>query len=109
MPKTIRLSAEYECHPLWRTRGSGEDNFSPFDLPISKELAEGVEHWADEFEATYNRQDPASSGFKSPEELSRFTETGLLLARRLREELSDEWEVVYFNRDTRSREVIDRP
>ncbi|WP_075002083.1 hypothetical protein [Streptomyces qinglanensis] len=106
MTKTIRLAAEYECHPLWTSSDSGEENFAPSDLPISGQLSEDIEHWAEDYESTYDRDDPARSGFSTPEAEKGFTEEGLKLAHRLSRELAGEWVVKYFNPTTTSYEII---
>ncbi|GLV73986.1 MULTISPECIES: hypothetical protein [Streptomyces] len=107
MKRTVRLSAEYECYPVWVITEQGLDNVAPDSLPLSKQLIEDLNRWGDEYEATYNRDDPITSGFTSEAAEQRFVERGHRLARRLRDELDGTWCVSYFDQSTASHVEIE--
>ncbi|HHH1591716.1 TPA: hypothetical protein ACPZUF_000416 [Yersinia enterocolitica] len=93
--KTIKLMADYGCHPLWETTPNDFGDISPNELPISIELQDSLKRWADRFEAILNMDDPASSRFKSTSEEEMFIADGYELAQRLRDELGSEYEIIY--------------
>ncbi|MFE5125963.1 hypothetical protein [Streptomyces sp. NPDC056669] len=97
---TVRLSADYECYPVWVLTEHELDNVAPDSLPLSKQLIEDLDRWGDEYEATYNLDDPIASGFASEEAEQSFFERGHGLARRLRDELDETWRVSYFDQLT---------
>ncbi|MES4902375.1 MULTISPECIES: hypothetical protein [unclassified Streptomyces] len=102
MKRTVRLAADYECYPVWVVTEREVDNVAPESLPLSGKLAQDLDRWGDEYDATYNRDDPAASGFTSEEAEKSFAEQGQRLARRLRDELDETWIVSYFNPSTAS-------
>lgn len=87
--------ADYDCFPLWTHGGPGTVNLDPATLPITPELAAALLRWADEYDGTLDRDDPASSGFPDPAVENAFYERGAVLARRLAGELGRQ--VVYFD------------
>jgi hypothetical protein len=93
--KTVKLMADYGCFALWDE--DSVDNISPDELPISNSLRFRVHRWEEEFDATLNTQDPASSGFSSEAELRRFDQEGFDLCQCLRHELGIEYAVLYFS------------
>ncbi|MFV8808600.1 hypothetical protein ACNSPD_00655 [Yersinia enterocolitica] len=93
--KTIKLMADYGCHPIWGTTPNDFGDISPNELPISIELQDSLKRWADRFEAILNMDDPASSRFKSTSEEKMFIADGYELAQRLRDELGSEYEIIY--------------
>lgn len=104
--KTVRVAADYDCHPVWLRSDEGLDNIAPADLPVSRELQEDLERWGDAFDATLDRDDPMASGFRSPQDEEAFAARGAELARRLRRELGTGWQVTYFDlRDGRDTDV----
>ncbi len=92
-PRAIRLLADYDCWPLWEASPGRVDNIDPAHLPISEALGRDLAAWADRFDAILNRDDPAASGFDSPEQAAVFTADGVALAARLRLELGRGWSV----------------
>lgn len=93
----LRLMSDYNCYPLWEIRPSGARNVSPQEIPISDRLRQELLTWADQYDATLNREDPVSSGFVSQEAEEAFEEEGLRLWKALREELGESAEVSYFS------------
>lgn len=89
--------ADYECAPLWES-GADAYNVGPESLPISEGLQARLWRWADAYDATLNRDDPASSGFPTEAEGQRFIQHGRTLQRQLQAELGDGFEVTYFDR-----------
>ena len=58
-------------------------------------LKSSLEEWAKRYDAILNIDDPASSGFKNKEEEKLFIDDGYKSAQRLREELGNEYEIIY--------------
>jgi hypothetical protein len=87
---------DYDCYPLWLIRPNNElDNISPESLPISPDLAESLNHWAEEYDAILNEDDPASSDFATPDDERHFNEHGRQLAERLAREVGSGYKVIY--------------
>jgi len=101
----IRVMPDYQCYPTWQP-GADDYNVDPGKLPISKELADDLNAWADDFDATLVLDDPASSGFPDEAAENAFAERGARLARRLATELSGRYRVEYHNIRTGQRETI---
>ncbi|MEU4219021.1 nucleoside hydrolase [Actinoplanes sp. NPDC026623] len=93
----LRVLPDYHCWALWISGPDVYDNIAPDTLPLTAELAAGLDGWADEYTATLNDEDPKTSGFASPQEESRFIERGRDLARQVRAQLDDTWTVTYFD------------
>lgn len=95
----IRIMTDYHCHPLWATYPDGElDNVAPESLPISRQLANSLNHWADKFDSILNEDDPASSDFATPDDERSFNDQGRRLAERFAREVGSEYVVRYYDR-----------
>lgn len=92
---------DYECFPLWETLSDGSRNLSPDELPISAELKQRLRAWAQRYDETLRRDDPASSGFASEEQEHDFESEGLRLWSALRAELGALATVAYFSQKLR--------
>ena len=79
----LRLRPEFACWPLWDADTG--DNVSHYHIDISPDLAERIENWDDRFQLIYKDDDPASSGFASPEAEQAYIEEGRAIARELAE------------------------
>ena len=101
----ILVLPDYGSYPTWQP-GTDEYNIDPEKLPISQDLANELNVWGDEYDATLVQDDPISSGF--PEEASKnaFAERGARLARRLAAELAGHYRVEYHDICTGQRETI---
>lgn len=93
--KKIIIMSEYKCYPLWESKADGLANFEAYELDIPYKLAERIEGWGDQFESTYNIDDPVSSGFKTEDEKSRFVETGKVLMQELHTALGQDFMIEY--------------
>jgi len=93
----IRLMSDYNCYPLWKVGPSGVQNVDPRELAISASLAKELLNWADVYDATLRRDDPASSGFSSSEAENSFENEGVRLWKALIKELGESSEVTYFS------------
>lgn len=93
----LRLMPDYECFPLWEVRPDGVRNVDPGELGMSQQLRSELHEWSATYDATLCRDDPASSGFASPEQERAFEETGRRLWQALRVELGDDVELSYFS------------
>jgi hypothetical protein len=93
----IKVMAEYETFPLWQRDPSGTIDIDPATLPISSELAQEFLRWADVFDSTLNRNDPANSGFPDPGAEDEFYEQGQRLARRLVDDLAGRYAIEFFD------------
>jgi hypothetical protein len=89
--RVLRLSPEYQCHPLWEEQDSGLKNLDAEILPISDDLVQELKNWSALFESTYKGDEPALSGFKDFLSERRFVVAGLNLACRLMNELGDQY------------------
>lgn len=83
----LRLMPDYDCFPVWNDRGECLD---PATLRISASLRHDLLAWADVYDATLDRQDPARSGFASESQRRAFMAEGLTLQSRLERELGPE-------------------
>lgn len=97
MDRTIKLMADYGCHPLWAADGDGTRNVSPEELPLSVELSAALAAWARAFDATLNSDYPPDSGFRSAAEENDFDAEGHRLWAELRAQLGGAYRVVYFS------------
>lgn len=99
--RSIRVMVDWSSHPLWIFDPYSEladynyDPASP-ELGLSADLARDLTAWQNEWDATRNYDDLPSSAFPSDEAERRFDERGWELARRVRQEVNDEWDVTYF-------------
>jgi hypothetical protein len=96
---------DYQCYPTWRP-GADEYNVDPEKLAISQELADELNAWGDDYDATLVLDDPASSGFPDEAAENAFAERGAQLARRLAAELAGRCRVEYHDIRTGRRETI---
>lgn len=97
MPKKIRLMTDYGCYPLWWDEPDQVGDLDPESLPLSQEIIQRLYDWADAFDARLNLADPSDSPEVTPEEVERFEWEGLSLWKQLDQELSPDYEVVYFS------------
>lgn len=95
--RNLKLMPDYGCYPLWETLDSGLDNINPERLGISRDLAEALNHWACEYDAILNMDDPADSRFPSEESELRFESMGRHLFEALQRELGGKFTVSYFS------------
>ncbi len=94
MVKLVTLMADYYSSPLW-WRGDLAGNIALDELPLTEATRSRLQAWADQYDVTLNREDPASSGFPSQDEADAFVAQGYELLRDLRRELGPDYEVVY--------------
>ena len=92
--RVLKVSADYQCYPLWDATPGEFGNIDPRDLPISSELAVRLINWARRFDATLNEDDPVSSGFNSNEDEIEFCNEGRELEKLLQIELGVEYSVI---------------
>ncbi|HQT90273.1 MAG TPA: hypothetical protein PK677_17360 [Acidiphilium sp.] len=85
---------DYQCYPLWEASPGIVGNINPNDLPISKILAERLNKWASQFDATFDLEDPASSGFQNEYDRLVFRALGYELAKELGGELGQGYSVI---------------
>ncbi len=96
----LRLAPEYCCFPLWWNDGIQFGDLDPNELPLSPALVAELMQWSDTFDAIYNQDDFARSGFATLAEEQQFAEQGLILAQRLQAELGAEYQIEYTYRVT---------
>jgi hypothetical protein len=92
--KTIKLMADYYCHPLWHVSADEFGDIDPSDLPLSNELQAALGRWALTYDATLNMEAPQDSGFPSDALEESFKAEGRRLADCLRQELGNQYVVV---------------
>ena len=93
--RSLKLRANYECSPLWEQTEIGMDNVDPKDLPISQDLRNTLNAWAQRYDDTLNRNDPRRSGFPNPEAEAAFNVDGQALLDRLNAELGQEYGLAF--------------
>jgi hypothetical protein len=93
--RQFQVLVDYECFPVWRPEPASVENVDPATLPISQELAAALMRWAEEFDATLNREYPPDSGFPLERDRRAFLERGRHLAGRLARELGPGSRVTY--------------
>jgi hypothetical protein len=105
----IKIMADYFCSPVWHDGPYRRDaggavlpdpdlevgSIELDDVPVSDDLRDDLEAWADRFDATLDPDDPARSGFEGPEERAVFIADGMLLTARVQTELGQGWVVRY--------------
>lgn len=79
---TIKVMADHECFPLWQQNADGLANIDPGTLPIPPDLVRDLLAWADVFDRTLNRSDPANSGFPDTTAEATFYAEGERLVRQ---------------------------
>jgi hypothetical protein len=89
--RTIKVMADYQCHPLWDMSPGLYGDVDPNMLPISAKLKQQFADWARVFDKTLNMSDPANSGFKSAKAEAAFKAQGIQLAEQLQNELGDDF------------------
>lgn len=92
--RSIKLMADYYCHPLWHACGNEVGDIDPRDLPISSELQTALETWAVMYDETLDKEAPQDSGFLTEALELSFKAEGHRLARCLREELGEGYIVI---------------
>ncbi|HAZ44112.1 MAG TPA: hypothetical protein DDW76_03435 [Cyanobacteria bacterium UBA11369] len=102
----IKLMTDYFSHPLWGLDPDNIGDIDPKTLPLSQETIQRLEQWAASYNAILNQDDPASSGFESPQKEEAFEQEGIRLWLQIRQELPSNYEVWYFS-DRLQREVSD--
>ena len=96
--KKIKLMPEFCCDPVWYEEPDefGVTAIDLIDLPISKDLFKAILKWAKRYDAILDQNYPPDSEFKSPAEREAFIEDGSVLAKRLQEELGNDYNVTYY-------------
>lgn len=100
MPKNIRLRLEYGCYPLWDIDNPGNLRIENFD--ISDELKKRLNEWADKYNQWFDIDGVSDKTPRPPElrkvireEIAAFDREGASIWLDLREELGEEYQVVY--------------
>lgn len=93
----IKVMPDYESHPLWWDVESPKvGNIDPKEIGLSRELCDQLQGWADEYDATLNRDDPVASGFSSAGAQRDFVQKGRELAGLVAGELGEAASVRYW-------------
>jgi hypothetical protein len=95
MTKKLRLSADYQCWPLWRAGPDEVGEIEPQSLPLKPETIARLEKWAETFDSWMDFDDPTAEKEPSDEEVDAFEQEGLSLWKQLKQELGPGYEVVY--------------
>lgn len=92
--RVLKLMADYQCFPLWEASPGVVGNINPSDLPITELLQSRLMAWAEEFDKTLDMDDPAKSGFRTPQAQENFIKSGVELGQQLQDELGPEYSVL---------------
>ena len=94
MVRRIKLMADYTSEPLW-DMDPDEREIDPRSLPLRRETIHRLDHWAYIFDSILNMDDPASSDFQTEAEEEDWVQEGILLWKRLQQELGPEYKVYF--------------
>jgi hypothetical protein len=94
--RILKLTADYECWPLW-VDGGEIGNVDPADLPLTHRLRTDLMSWATAYDRTLSQTSPPDSGFATEADKSAWIDEGRRLADELRSQLGADWQVVYFH------------
>lgn len=89
----IKLMPDYECYPLWIYVDDLLENIHPNTLPISQNLANLILQWDEIYQATYDKANPANSGFANLENEIAFKTYGEKLKLKLTQELGTNYHI----------------
>lgn len=95
-PTTLKLMADYDCHPLWRVEEPMGD-VDPTSLPIPRQLVASLHEWAATYDKTLDRANPIRSGFQDAESARAFDADGRRLWRELQQLLGPGYRILYFS------------
>ena len=98
----VKVTADYECWPLWWDEAGRVGNVSPTELGLSDHLSSDLLAWASAYDATLNRNVPSLSGFASDDEERLFHEQGRRLAARVADELESGATITHIPHDEKS-------
>jgi len=92
----IKVMADYDCPPLWWDKAPRRVGpIMPEELGLPTELCADLLRWAEAYDATLVRDDPARSGFPSQEAEREFKDRGKVLALRVADALGGSATVRY--------------
>jgi hypothetical protein len=86
--RAIKVMADYDCHPLWALDEDLVGDFPPEDIGVSAELCRDLKEWAQSFNASLDRENPADT-LVTPEEHAAHEQKGRQLAIRIARERPD--------------------
>ena len=89
--RRLRVAVDYGAFSVWDLDGGGM--VDPETLPIDADLVARMQQWADRFDATLDRDDPAASKTPSGAWRRRFHLDGQALARALQAQLGPAYDV----------------
>jgi hypothetical protein len=92
---TLRLAKEYLAPPIFCSDPEEMGHVDLEDLPISDDLRLAIKIWNDEYQATFDSEYPAGSGFDTPEAEKNHVEIGVKLAEKLHVELGKTYLIEY--------------
>jgi hypothetical protein len=83
--KRIKVMADYDAHPLWALDENVYGDFPPEHLGLSPELTRDLNAWADAYQSSFGRDDPASSRWSEAQHAAHAAEARPLAVRLARE------------------------
>ncbi|MBD3342065.1 MAG: hypothetical protein GF353_23395 [Candidatus Lokiarchaeota archaeon] len=90
--------ADYFCWPLWYYKGTDKiGNIDPKKLNLKEKTIKLLEKWAEKFDSFIDIEEPNRDLEISKEELESFEKQGLMIWKRLKKELKEEYEVAFFS------------
>jgi hypothetical protein len=91
----IKLMTDYGAFPLWGMDRENVGSINPGALPLSDDTIADLMRWQAKWDAVYNAEDPAESGFVSKQEAAAFEQEGIRLWMQVRHELEPNYDVAY--------------
>lgn len=101
--KYVKVMADYCADPVWLKGSNGNLD----DLPISSCLRDRLRGWALFYDAFCQDYVPSEDREKPPFPEKAFSDIGAFLARKLKQELGNEWTVEYRAEDTGETYLIE--
>jgi hypothetical protein len=90
----LKLMPDYQCFPVWIATENCYGDVDPSELPLSNQLRSDLLRWSDWYDSSIDLADGRFVGFGEGDAEARFWEEGKRLARRLRQELPVNYEVI---------------
>lgn len=93
--KKLIIGREYLATAIFCPELDKMGHIDTADLPLSSGLIKDINDWYEEYQNTFNNNDPTSSGFKSVEDNQSHIEKGKAIAKRIQSELGKDYKIEF--------------
>ena len=101
--RAVTVMFDWECWALWVNERNSYRNVDPHAFGLSADLAQALDEWTAEAQATFVACDPIASGFREAAMQLAWGEQGAALAGRLQRELGNRATGEYFDEVAEAR------